>query len=527
MKIESKILVVRTNRKAAESLAEILREGGLQSLIVGTPDEALCEMRKRPYDMVIADCEINGTSGFDFCTLLREEFPMTQRVLLQSATLDVGVLLIVNQSGPCKILKDPVDPDEIWRLLALEGPLAHTFVSTDATKQTLELEKERRVKAELLKENALLQREISRLQNKLPLTHPRTIRKTPLQIAPLAKLTPMVQQKSQDPLGTVFPDEAIHKSTRNPNYKSIPAPGEYHDNPQETARNATINKIGKAMDILILEREILLPVFPPIGREIHKLTSEETATLTDLVVRISQEQSISARLLQVANSPIYAGLERTRNLQQAISRLGMRETRNVVSVILSENMFKTQNKLLVKTMTRLWMHSLCVAYCNEHIAKELRLPQSDEYFVAGLLHDIGKLVIIHLLDIAMKRGEINAKLINEDILMSLMKEYHNEFGVRLFKKWKYSDFFIQIAAFHNEAMHIQDRLEVVVITYFSNLLSRKVGYSLVPHDEVLLNREELADALNMSSTMRQKLEGDLKQIIEKVQHSFFGVPVAG
>jgi HD-like signal output (HDOD) protein len=88
------------------------------------------------------------------------------------------------------------------------------------------------------------------------------------------------------------------------------------------------------------------------------MVDRDDCSFEELTGRIEHDQSLSARLLQVANSPMYAGLERIRNLPQAISRLGMQETRNLLYAVLAENLFKTRSPNLMRMMARLRARSV-------------------------------------------------------------------------------------------------------------------------------------------------------------------------
>jgi putative nucleotidyltransferase with HDIG domain len=272
---------------------------------------------------------------------------------------------------------------------------------------------------------------------------------------------------------------------------------------------------------MIEDPDIVLPVLPEIASQLRAIMANEQADFEAIAEMVETEQAISARILQVANSPIYAGLERIRNIQQAVGRLGMRETYNILQAVIAENLFKTENSSIEQLMKDLWLHSLATAYSNEMIARKLEIQQSEDYFMMGLLHDIGKLLIFHLTEMGIKEGRWGPQGLPQDVLHKLLAMRHNDLGARLLEKWDYPMVFRDIVRLHDDETNIERRSEPVIVTYFSNLLTRKVGFSLLPYEGDPLSNKALADALNMSGETRDAFEVSIRVMTDKIKTSCF------
>ncbi len=282
-----------------------------------------------------------------------------------------------------------------------------------------------------------------------------------------------------------------------------------------------ITDISFSLTGLMEDPDLVLPVLPEIANKVRKVMENERSNFDAIAELVETEQGMSARILQVANSPIYAGLERIRNIQQAVGRLGMRETYNILQAVIAQNLFTTPDKKLEEMMRDLWLHSLSVAYSNEMIAQKLNISDSQDFFMMGLLHDIGKLLIIHLIEQGRRKNIWDDRLVTEDILRKVLAMRHNDLGARLLEVWQYPMLFQDVVRLHDDDTNVERRSEAVIVSYFSNLLTRKIGLSLVPYDGDPLSDKVLADALNMTQEMRDEFEETLVKITDKIKQSCF------
>ncbi len=482
MAAEAKVLILLSQRKLADSLAFSLGRQGLDTIVVSSVGEAIQSMKHHPADMVIVDQSFPG-GGDVILAKIRKEHPLAMRILIDYNAKNSDKAELVNKAGPLAVCTAEPDADEIWRLLALEGPVSH--VSSQATMGSLQLElgKIRRHNQQLENENKLISRELTNLQIRY--------------------------------------DQALKGNVKSNERNAAESAGEQRI-PVSRNQVRIAAALTRAMERIMEEPDVVLPVLPPIAREIKRLASDDQKSFEELIEKIKQEQSLSARILQVANSPMYAGLERTRNLQQAVSRLGLEETKNLVYAVVAENLFKTKSQELAKIMAKLWLHSLCCAYANEMIAHQLDVPGKEDYFVMGLLHDIGRLLVLFLLDNAFRHGDVAPEEVDENTILGIMTACHHEYGERLIEKWEYSKIFRDVVTLHNDDKHINEHEEPVIITYFSNIITRKLGFSLVPYDDRLNINEAVLDVLNLTVGKQLQLEEQIRKVVVKVRDSFFG-----
>lgn len=135
-----------------------------------------------------------------------------------------------------------------------------------------------------------------------------------------------------------------------------------------------------------------LPTLPVIVMELLNSIDEEDADISVLAKKVSSDQALTAKTLRFANSSFYGTPSKVTTIQQAISLLGVQSMRNLITVAAMSGCFP-RSQCAGFDFKAFWRHSIATALCAELIAKQLRINQ--EYaFTAGLLHDIGRLVIV-------------------------------------------------------------------------------------------------------------------------------------
>ena len=217
--------------------------------------------------------------------------------------------------------------------------------------------------------------------------------------------------------------------------------------------------------------KISIPVLPHIIQEVNNLLESDDASIDGLVKIVEKDPVISSKLISIANSPLYKGVDTANNLNAGLVRLGLKSAQGVISTIANKNMFESKNKLVKELLKKLWMHSFACACCGKLIAEELKLKNSETIFQMGVIHDIGKLLMIKaIIDI-----NPDESFEDEELLIAI-QEIHTTFGGVLLKKWKFSDDFIQIAELHHRNDFSEKREMELIIIHLANHLSKNIGF---------------------------------------------------
>lgn len=227
---------------------------------------------------------------------------------------------------------------------------------------------------------------------------------------------------------------------------------------------------------LIVEKfkkgEVTLPVLPGVVTKVNELFENDEVVVEELAKVIESEAAIAAKLINVANSPLVRGSSKCETVEQAITRLGLKETKNYVFTASNKGMFASNNKQLKEVVEDLWEHSLATAYCSKIMARKLKNKEAEKLFMLGLLHDIGKLLLVGIID---ELSKVRAGFDNKDAVHEIMGQLHADFGAALLKNWCYSEEFQNIAHYHHVPFNSKRVSPELLIVYLANLMVRKIG----------------------------------------------------
>lgn len=140
--------------------------------------------------------------------------------------------------------------------------------------------------------------------------------------------------------------------------------------------------------------QLSLPSVPDVAWKVRRTVDREDSTAEQVASAISADPSMAAKLVRACNSPLYRGFSDVRNVREAVIRLGMRTTRQLVTVFSMREVFKTRQALLQKEMDKLWRHSREVAALCWVLADSATAINPEEALLAGLLHDIGVVPVL-------------------------------------------------------------------------------------------------------------------------------------
>lgn len=133
-----------------------------------------------------------------------------------------------------------------------------------------------------------------------------------------------------------------------------------------------------------------LPPFPAVAARAMALTRDADGSMEEMARVIGQDPALAARLLRLAHSPMFTRREPPRTLLDAIRLVGITNLRQLVVVASAGLLYRSPKKDLVAEA--LWKHAVVTAQAADELAALAGQPRGGNAFLAGLLHDVGKLV---------------------------------------------------------------------------------------------------------------------------------------
>jgi len=154
--------------------------------------------------------------------------------------------------------------------------------------------------------------------------------------------------------------------------------------------NAFLEALYRAID----ERRLTLPTLPEVALRVRDAVESDNSSASKVADIIATDTALSARLLQVVNSPLYRGRNHIDNLQMAVARLGTRLVRSLVVSLIMQQIFQATSDLLDQRFRKLWEESVQIAAISRVLAQGLRHLDKEQALLAGLIHNIGSLPIL-------------------------------------------------------------------------------------------------------------------------------------
>ncbi|MBF0223936.1 MAG: HDOD domain-containing protein [Desulfobacterales bacterium] len=194
------------------------------------------------------------------------------------------------------------------------------------------------------------------------------------------------------------------------------------------------------------------PVLPTVVTRVMQITANPDSSINDLMKVIEVDQSLTIAILKLANSAFFGLSREVKTLQQALSILGFSEIRNLTLTKAVFNSFKGLSGQDGFNIKRFWEHAFLCGIAAKTIISYIK-EENNEFFVAGIVHDIGKLVIFKALpdDFAKIIGlsfpnRLNTFKAEKDILGIT----HDEIGMKLLKRWMFPEnLIVSVGSHHN------------------------------------------------------------------------------
>lgn len=231
-----------------------------------------------------------------------------------------------------------------------------------------------------------------------------------------------------------------------------------------------------------------LPLLPSVIWQIMDLNASDHADARKLSDLIHQDQALAGHLLRIANSPAYMPRMPIVSLQQAVSRLGTTVLGEIAFVVsLHSRVFDAKG--YKHELQMLWEHSVGTAVYAKEIAR-MRRRNVEGAFLCGLLHDIGKPVILQTL-LDLQKGQGIA--LEPSVVSAMMEAHHTQVGSLMATEWALPPHACESIAYHHDYLIAPTCTEAVMVTRLADCLSYHLMTPEVFDEENVYHHPVLAD----------------------------------
>ncbi len=264
-----------------------------------------------------------------------------------------------------------------------------------------------------------------------------------------------------------------------------------------------------------------LPTLPGVINKLNALSNDEKSSVQEMARIVAADQVLSARILRLANSPSY-GFYRVSTISNAMILLGV----NVVkSLALSSSIFE----FMEKNSLGLWEHSLGTATAAGIIARKLSLPEVEEITTAGLLHDIGKVIIgIKCVE---QMAEIRRLIKTDELYIReaekrVLDTDHAEVGGWLSKSWFLPDKLSEPICCHHDVSSSGDHRIKTSVVHLADVLIKASGFG-DSGDSYVPQIQQLAwETLKLDEVLLQEIVAELEDKLVEVKNFSLELQVA-
>jgi len=264
------------------------------------------------------------------------------------------------------------------------------------------------------------------------------------------------------------------------------------------------------MDPKVLRHKVeninTLPTVPSVLKRLSAVIEKPRITIVEISAFISNDPALTTKVLKMVNSAIYGFPGRIASVSHATMLLGL----NVIKgLLLGVSVFE----LMQKTMSGLYEHSLACAIASRVIAQKKNLKEPEEVSVAGLLHDIGKVILTLEFSAeyekAMKEAQ-EKKIAIFDAEKNQFSATHADVGGWLAEKWRFPRNLIEVIEFHHRPMQAKNAPLEASIVHVADLLVRARGFGFAGENFVPEVNPAAFELLGLS-------DQDIKDVLREME----------
>jgi putative nucleotidyltransferase with HDIG domain len=256
----------------------------------------------------------------------------------------------------------------------------------------------------------------------------------------------------------------------------------------------------------IVKRIDRLPPIPNIVSLVLKAMDDPRSSVMDITRAMTGDEALVANVLKLANSAYYGFPRRIASVTEAIVILGLNTLRSLIYTYFSKGLLSKEVRGYSLGKGELWKHSIsCAIICRE-IARKNRLGDIESYFIAGLLHDIGKIIIGEYLE--SEYETVIRRVTEENLPFDVIEKEvlgfsHPQIGGILAKRWNLPEFLVDGIRYHHEPENGTTLASSA--THIADSITLMMGYGIgsdglfYPISEELLKKFKLSGEENFES----------------------------
>lgn len=262
-----------------------------------------------------------------------------------------------------------------------------------------------------------------------------------------------------------------------------------------------------------------IPTLPTVISRITSLLQNPQTSADEIGKAITTDQALASKVLKLVNSAFYGFPGRISTITHAVVILGFSTVKNIVLTASIFDAFKKDNDSEAAfDMEKFWHHSIACGAASQTIAKKMGLKSGEECFIAGLIHDLGKVILCQYMPdqfgkIVKHASENNCLFYDSE--KALFCNTHQEVGGHLAEKWNLPADLQNTVKFHHHPSNRRVHFEMTSVVHAADILVRAMGYGNGGDNRLPVIDEDVWNYLKLSKQTLPSLLEEIDQEVEK------------
>lgn len=260
--------------------------------------------------------------------------------------------------------------------------------------------------------------------------------------------------------------------------------------------------------------EYCLPARGRVSAELHSLASDPEFDMARVVTLISGDAALTSEVLRVANGALYAGLTKVGTVHDGIVRLGSARVFQLAVQTCEKEQYRAHSPVLAGMLEPLWLHAQGVAHGAAWLARKLGYRDLEQTaFVGGLLHDVGKLLLVKVIDdiFAAQPGQV---MVTEHLVREILDSAHTTSGYELAMGWGLPEEYGRIIRDHHRE-DLGQAGTLINLVSLSDKACRRLGLGMEHDPSIVLAVTDEATTLGAGDIVLAQLLVSLEDVLKE------------
>jgi putative nucleotidyltransferase with HDIG domain len=258
-----------------------------------------------------------------------------------------------------------------------------------------------------------------------------------------------------------------------------------------------------------------LPVFEGTAAKLQEMLAAPPDTTEPLERLLSSDAVIASAVLRLANSSFYGGLAQVKTIRESLLRLGIDQVTRLALVVSQQQAYRVRSKDLQPVVSSLWRHALATGLGAQWLAGKVGQGVTPaEAFLAGMVHDIGKLLVVRVMDdLRVARPELKpAPALMDELLTSL----HAKYGASLARQWNLPESYARVIEHHHDP-EPADGDTLLILVRLVDLAANALGFGVGKKPATQIAGTHEAQVLRLDDIVLAELEVHVEDAMAAVK----------